>query len=149
MAETTNILRRDMCRFLPCEIQKDIWERYYSGYVVNELCVVAQTRNLEYEKVYEEYYEVLCTLIAKAHEIYTNNTEYWYYLVSNIQDELLEEDNFMWQSTRDMYNILLCVKQLVAYPSLLKVELQRNVFMTTDELYCGMENLINLVKMIA
>jgi hypothetical protein len=127
----------------------DIWSRYYSCYVLDELVHTTRERNEEYESLQDTYMQDVDVFVDAMVMLSTNEPYVWEMTVSLVEEELLEDHNFIWQNQRDIHGIMRILKAYLPYPSLLKLELSNISCQTCDELRLRIENLNTLHRMLS
>ena len=133
-------LRQKLCTQLPGDVQLMIWKTYYSKWVLEEILDITQGPCKEYEELFDECHDKIVDVIEVATEMSTSNPLLWDITITNIEFNILEDD-FEGEYTTDntgMYRVLQIIKELVSFPSMLRIELSKLYNRTSDDLHAMM-----------
>jgi hypothetical protein len=114
-----------------------IWKTYHSKWVLEEILHVTQEPCQEFEELYDDYNDKITNVIEIATEMFTTDPLIWDMTITNIECNMLEDDadNENCNDNEDMYRVLQIVKELVSYPSMLRIELSKLYNRTSDDLH--------------
>lgn len=110
---------------LPFEIAQKIWRIYYNMAVLPEMKTSLMFETLQkcfmqqckYDKALDDY-------IQYVSDVYNNDTEHFWTCYDCVEDRIVTDEWFVWDSMQYSLNVLLVTKDYIDKTSYLKRELQ-------------------------
>ncbi len=94
----------------------------------------------------------IINFVDKARTVNAGSNDYFKISIDVLEDRILDDDWFPWDSSRASLQILTCTKQYISHPELLKIEIETNLLRelkNDDQIHILTSNLVMLTKMLS
>lgn len=116
---------KNLMKYLPCEVANIIWTKYYRTFVLPEMKAdkkYKKRRNeislqIEYEGILHEYVECVC-------KMYIENQEHFWICFDFVEDRILTDEWFVWDSMQYSLNVLIKTKESAHNADTLKRDIE-------------------------
>lgn len=145
-------ISREISICLPCDIQKKIWKIYTQKYIFPELQQSSLLqRIIQRNDAFQSCMTTIINFVDKASTIAAVSNDYFNISMDVLEDRILDDDWFPWDSSRYSLQTIMFAKQYIYCPQLLKMEIQTNLLCElkeNEQIYSLASNLAMLTKML-
>lgn len=144
-----NIVQQ-LSKSLPCDLQWKILREYTQRYILPDL-----THNKVFLRVsqrsnrYAYFIEIISMYVQVALLLFDKGVEHFHSRIDMLEERLLDDEWFVWDSSHKTIKILDITKKLIHYPHLLKIDLATMLWNNdVDTIYILCKDIVMLTRML-
>jgi hypothetical protein len=145
-------ISREMSMYLPCDVQRKIWQKYTQKYIIPELLRSNLLQSIsKRHDAFEACTTIISNFVYKARIMKSMNNNNFQTSIDVLEDRILDDEWFPWDTSRASLQAIILTKQYISHPELLKVEIETNLLHKLkkgDQMYILASNLAMLTKML-